>query len=269
MATIHLMHGFIGFGKTTVAADLAKEIPAVCLTHDDFMVKLYGRNQPYADFSANYKRVDDLIWEIAEKIIKTGSDVIMDYGFWSHADRKKSYEKAKKITDNVLFHKVNCEISVAKERVLRRTANNPDALYISEDEFNGLVQRYEEWDEQDDYPVVLHNALTTQYIGKIVQVKIDRPKGSKHPKHGFVYEVNYGYIPYTKSGDGEELDAYVLGVDEPVEEYVGRCIGGIKRINDDDDKLIVVPKALNLSDDEIETAIDFQEKWSKHVVVRE
>ena len=115
----------------------------------------------------------------------------------------------------------------------------------------------------------MHHVSTSQYIGKMVKVKIDRPLGSKHPKHGFVYEVNYGYIPYTKSGDGEELDAYVLGVDEPVEEYVGRCIGVIKRINDDDDKLIVVPKALNLSDDEIETAIDFQEKWFKHVVVRE
>ena len=48
------------------------------------------------------------------------------------------------------------------------------------------------------------------FLGKIVNVKMDRPLGTKHPKHGFVYEVNYGFIPNTVSGDGEELDAYVL-----------------------------------------------------------
>lgn len=268
-ATIHLTHGFIGFGKTTVANTLAKEIPAVCLTHDDFMVKLYGRNMPYADFSANYKRVDDLIWEMAEKIIKTGADVIMDYGFWSHADRKRAYEKAKKITDNVVFHKLNCDINVAKERVLSRTAHNKDALYISNEEFDTLLKRYEEWDNLDNYPVVLYNVSTSQYIGETVQVKIDRPMGSTHPKHGFLYPVNYGYIPYTKSGDGEELDAYVLGLDKPVKEFVGRCIGVIKRINDNDDKLVVVPEGVDLSNAEIEKEVCFQEKWFRHVLVRD
>ena len=47
------------------------------------------------------------------------------------------------------------------------------------------------------------------YINKIVKVKIDRPFGTKHPKHGFIYPINYGYIPNTISRDGEELDCYV------------------------------------------------------------
>ena len=50
-----------------------------------------------------------------------------------------------------------------------------------------------------------------QYLGKDVSIIIDRPLGSKHPKHGFVYRVNYGYVPGTQSADGEELDAYYLG----------------------------------------------------------
>ena len=49
-----------------------------------------------------------------------------------------------------------------------------------------------------------------EYIGKIVDLVIDRTFGSKHPKHGFIYPVNYGYVPGTVSGDGEELDAYLL-----------------------------------------------------------
>ena len=57
------------------------------------------------------------------------------------------------------------------------------------------------------------------YLGKNIKIKIDRPFGTKHPKHGFIYPLNYGYVPDTISGDGEELDAYLLGVFEPVEEF--------------------------------------------------
>ena len=57
------------------------------------------------------------------------------------------------------------------------------------------------------------------YIGKTITVKIDRPFGTKHPKHGFIYPVNYGYVPNTVSGDEEELDVYVLGAFEPINEF--------------------------------------------------
>ena len=60
-----------------------------------------------------------------------------------------------------------------------------------------------------------------EFIGKTIDIKIDRPLGSKHPKHEFIYPINYGYVPNTVSGDGEELDAYLLGVFKPVEEYEG------------------------------------------------
>ena len=107
-----------------------------------------------------------------------------------------------------------------------------------------------------------------KYIGQIVHVKMDRPLGSKHPKHGFIYEVNYGFIPETHSGDGEELDAYVLGLKEPVGDFTGKCIALIHRLNDDDDKLVVVPEGMILSDAEIEKQTAFQEKWFSHVIIR-
>ena len=108
----------------------------------------------------------------------------------------------------------------------------------------------------------------SNYIGKVLYIKIDRPFGSKHPKHGFIYPVNYGYVPNTISGDGEELDAYLLGVFEPVDEYTGKCIAIIHRTNDDDDKLIIVPIDKTYSDDAIEALTEFQEEHFKHVLVR-
>lgn len=112
------------------------------------------------------------------------------------------------------------------------------------------------------------NSLNKSYIGKNIDIVIDRPLGSKHPKYDMVYEVNYGYVPNTISGDGEELDCYLLGVFEPVKKYNGKCIGIIKRINDDDDKLIIVPKDVNYTDEEIEKLVYFQEKYFKHILIR-
>ena len=108
----------------------------------------------------------------------------------------------------------------------------------------------------------------TSYLGQKVNVTIDRPLGSKHPKHGFIYEVNYGYVPNTKSPDGEELDAYYLGIDKSIEKADGICIAVIHRTNDDDDKLIVVPEGMDISDEEIERLVEFQEKWFKHIIIR-
>jgi inorganic pyrophosphatase len=108
----------------------------------------------------------------------------------------------------------------------------------------------------------------TDYLGKIVTVTIDRPLHSKHPKHGSEYLLNYGFLPGTVSPDGEELDAYIIGVDSPLQTFTGRCIAVIHRTNDDDDKLVVVPDGVDLTDEEIVSATNFQEKFFESEIVR-
>jgi len=107
-----------------------------------------------------------------------------------------------------------------------------------------------------------------QYLGKMIEVEIDRQMGSSHPKHGFIYPVNYGFVPNTVSGDEEELDCYILGVFEPVKKFKGKCIAIIHRINDNDDKLIVVPEDKNYSDDTINALVEFQERFFEHIIIR-
>ena len=106
------------------------------------------------------------------------------------------------------------------------------------------------------------------YIGKIVNVTIDRKLNTLHPKHGFKYELNYGYIPNTISGDGEELDAYVLGINEPIDSFKGKCIAVIHRLNDDDDKLIVTPEDKEFTDEEIRKLTYFQEQYFESEIIR-
>ena len=98
-----------------------------------------------------------------------------------------------------------------------------------------------------------------EHLGELIKIKIDRPMGSKHPKHGFVYPVNYGFIPGVIGGDGEELDAYLLGVFEPVREYEGRIIAIIYREDDIEEKLVVAPKTFTA--DQIMALVEFQERW--------
>ncbi len=111
-------------------------------------------------------------------------------------------------------------------------------------------------------------SLARAFLSKHVNLVIDRPLGSVHPKHGFTYPINYGYVPQVLAPDGEELDAYVLGSTEPLETFEGVCIAVIHRHDDDDDKLVVVPEGRNFSDDEIYEAVAFQEKWFSSSVIR-
>lgn len=108
----------------------------------------------------------------------------------------------------------------------------------------------------------------TNFLNQALTAKIDRPMGSKHPKHGFIYPVNYGYIPNTISGDGEELDCYILGIYKPLESFTGKCIAIIHRINDNDDKLIIVPENKTFTDLEIKALTDFQEQYFKSIIIR-
>lgn len=107
------------------------------------------------------------------------------------------------------------------------------------------------------------------YLDKVVEVKIDRPIGSSHPDYpNHIYLVNYGYVPNTISGDGEELDCYVLGEYKPLKEYRGKCIAIIHRLDDNDDKLIIAPENKTFTNNEIKLLTDFQEKFYTSKIIR-
>ena len=99
-------------------------------------------------------------------------------------------------------------------------------------------------------------------IGSIVKVIVDRPLGTFHPKHKDIYySVNYGYISGVMAPDGEEQDAYILGVHEPVAEFVGRVIAIIHRFDDIEEKWVIAPENVFLTKDEIMKQVAFQEQY--------
>ena len=107
----------------------------------------------------------------------------------------------------------------------------------------------------------------SRLLGKSVTVIIDRPLGTTHPNHNdIIYPVNYGYIENIFACDGEEQDAYILGINEPVAEFSGKVIAVVHRTDDVEDKWIVVPDGVTFTADEIEEAVHFQEKYFSHTI---
>jgi GrpB-like predicted nucleotidyltransferase (UPF0157 family)/inorganic pyrophosphatase len=183
----------------------------------------------------------------------------------AYADQGGFWERQILFRDYLRTHpETRDEYAKLKEDFLRKDPTGGDEYIEGKSEFIKNILHLTKEEK------IMNNtsAKPTEYLDKTVTIKIDRKLGSKHPKHGFVYELNYGFVPDTVAPDGEELDAYLLGVDTPVETFTGRCIAVIHRTNDDDDKLIVVPEGKDFSDDEIRTQTHFQEQFFKSEIVR-
>lgn len=106
--------------------------------------------------------------------------------------------------------------------------------------------------------------MLKDFLNKKITAKIDRPKNSVHPKYKeMIYPINYGYIENTVSGDGEEIDVYVLGEDNPQEYIDCEVVAIVKRKNDNEDKLIAVASSCNktFSKKEMMQEVYFQEKY--------
>lgn len=193
------------------------------------------------------------------------------------------------VGDEIVFSEVNHLEHTIRARVIELlryptfaelyAAHDP-ALFggASQEELLYAIRRIYSEEEEQKYGVIgirielvggtasLEQAR--QFLGKEVEVTMDRPMGAKHPKWGFEYTENYGYIAGVKAPDGEDLDAFFLGAGKPLEKAKGICIAIAHRTNDDDDKLIVVPEGVTMTDKEIMDAIWFQEQYFKTEIVR-
>ncbi len=107
------------------------------------------------------------------------------------------------------------------------------------------------------------------YLDKTFEIIIDRPLGSTHPKHKTIkYAVNYGYIEGIIAGDDDNLDVYVLGPNEPLNSTKAKIIAIIHRLNDNEDKLVAATLDRDCTNEEIVSAIKFQEQYFKYIMIR-
>ena len=115
---------------------------------------------------------------------------------------------------------------------------------------------------------IIEYAEISSVIGRTVTVTVDRPLGSYHPEHkDMYYPINYGYVEGIMAPDGEEQDAYILGVDEAIEKFTGKIIAIVHRNDDVEEKWVVVPRNMSYTKEEIKKQVEFQEKYFKSKII--
>ncbi len=230
----------------------------------DFLKKRIISELWYQDIEGYLKAII-LYGSVAKGTNRSDSDI--DLLFILPIDVEKKYTKGEYVYQ---YNGKEYNIVIRSIEKLREIAGGKPDLFQAEIFRKSIVV----WKKDDEVSKLIFEIAgvinkAESYLGKIVEIKIDRPKGSKHPKHNFIYDSNYGFVPNTLSPDGEELDAYVLEIDEPIENYKGKCVAVIHRTNDDDDKLVIIPKEIdNISDEEIRKQTNFQENFFKSVIIR-
>ena len=155
--TVHLLHGICGSGKTTFAKQLAAEVNGIRFTLDEWMHALYGADPSAEQFDELWQRVDELIWQQVAQLVRLGIDVIMDYGFWTRQSRDAARERVAALGAKHVLYRINCDVHIARKRVLQRTANlSTESLHINAETFDLLLQRVEPL-EVDEACVAVEN----------------------------------------------------------------------------------------------------------------
>ena len=133
MATLHLMVGLPCSGKTTLARQLEQHLPALRLTPDEWHTRLFGQDAHEPDHNTRHELVEALLWEVAERALTLGLNVILDSGFWVRSQRDELRAKAEKLGVDFKVHYMEVSNEELLARLSERNAQLPGgAFYIPE-----------------------------------------------------------------------------------------------------------------------------------------
>jgi predicted kinase len=150
MATAHLIHGFLGVGKTTFARELEQRIPAIRFSHDEWMTRLYGDDPPVEHFAEFYRRVYEQIEEVWPRCLELGLDVVLDFGFWWRQERDAVRAKVAAVGGQTRLYRLTCPEDEAWRRIEKRNTDLRGSLYIARNTFEILKDRFEPLDADEE-----------------------------------------------------------------------------------------------------------------------
>ena len=144
-----MIHGYLGTGKTTFARRLEQRLPALRLTHDEWMLRLYGEEPSPSEFQVFFDRVSERITTIWTKCITLGPDVVLDLNFWSRKQRDEVRATAATLGAGVHLYRLSCSDDEAWARIEQRNKNLTDSLFIHKHTYSLLKQRFESLDDDE------------------------------------------------------------------------------------------------------------------------
>jgi predicted kinase len=136
MATLHLMVGLPGSGKTTLARKLEVDCAALRLSVDEWHVRLFGMDvddsSGDADFATHNDRhaaIERLLWEAAARVLMLGVDVILDFGFWTRRERDELRARAHGVGVGFKIHFAVASEELLLERIKARNSQLPSGTF--------------------------------------------------------------------------------------------------------------------------------------------
>jgi predicted kinase len=132
MATLHLMVGLPCSGKTTLARKLEQTHAALRLTPDEWHLRLFGQDAADPQHDARHSLIEALQWEVAERALALGIDVILDFGFWAREEREDFRTRAKRLGVSSEVHFLDVPSDELLRRLARRNAQPGLAFRITE-----------------------------------------------------------------------------------------------------------------------------------------
>ena len=149
MATVYMIHGYLGAGKTTFARELEQNLPALRFTHDEWMLRLYGEDPSPEQFQVFFDRVSERIEALWTRCIALGLDVVLDLGFWSRKQRDEVRSTAAMLGAGVQLYRLSCTDGEAWARIEQRNRALTDSLFIARNTFLVLRNRFELLDDDE------------------------------------------------------------------------------------------------------------------------
>jgi predicted kinase len=150
MSTAHLIHGYLGAGKTTFARHLEGELGAVRFSHDEWMARLYGEDPPAELFADYHQNVWDVMQGTWTRCLTLGLDVVLDLGFWRRAERNSVRSLVSALGASHRLYELGCPEAEAWRRVEARNANLQGSLLITRPTFEFLKTRFEPLADDED-----------------------------------------------------------------------------------------------------------------------
>jgi predicted kinase len=150
MATAHLIHGFLGAGKTTLAKRLETELGAVRFSHDEWMARLYGEDPPAELFATHYPDVWDVMQGTWTRCLTLGLDVVMDLAYWTRAERESVRTLVAAAGAGHRLYELTCSEADAWKRIKARNNSLQGSLLITRNTFEVLKTRFESLDDDEE-----------------------------------------------------------------------------------------------------------------------
>ncbi len=143
-ATLYMLCGLPGSGKTTRAKELEAAGKGLVLNADAWVCELFPDDAEAAARDHRKGLVQDVQWELAERLLATGVSVILDHGVSKRAERDHYRQRAQAVGAEVQTIFLDVPLATLHERVARRNLDLPPGTFrISPEELEEWAPLFE------------------------------------------------------------------------------------------------------------------------------